>query len=321
MIAPELPSTEASRLEVLRSLHILDTAPEARFDRLTRLAKRVFRVPIVLISLVDENRQWFKSRQGLDAPETPRDISFCGHAILGNDVLMIPDAALDPRFSDNPLVLGEPHIRFYAGCPLAVSGGTKLGTLCLIDREPRQLDAEEIELLRDLASMAEQEIASVHLATVDDLTLLFNRRGFLAFAKNALGLCTRLKLPVSIIFIDLDGFKAINDKFGHAQGDQALASFAQLLTQSFRESELIGRLGGDEFVVLMPNCALADSQFTLRRLERLVEQHNTASQKGYDIRFSSGSASYDTASHGSIEGLLAQADKRMYQAKREGCVG
>src|ERR1700752_1549332 len=116
MLTPALPADENTRLDTLRALNILDTSPEERFDRLTRLAKRLFGVPIALVNLVDADRQWFKSCVGLSATETPRDISFCGHAILGDDILLVPDAGVDERFHDNPLVTGDPNIRFYAGC-------------------------------------------------------------------------------------------------------------------------------------------------------------------------------------------------------------
>ena len=112
MIAAPLPDDENARLSTLRVLRVLDTDPEERFDRLTRMARRLFQVPIALVSLVDADRQWFKSAQGLDVPETPRDVSFCGHAILSDDILLIPDTHADPRFVDNPLVTGAPHVRF-----------------------------------------------------------------------------------------------------------------------------------------------------------------------------------------------------------------
>jgi len=134
---PLSPANEAKRIEALRSLQVLDTPPEERFDRITKIAQHVFDVPIALVSLVDESRQWFKSKQGLEVCETGRDVSFCGHAILRDDALVVPDAFLDKRFADNPLVTGEPHVRFYAGHPLADAAGFKLGTLCIIDHRPR----------------------------------------------------------------------------------------------------------------------------------------------------------------------------------------
>ncbi|RZU47671.1 PAS domain S-box-containing protein [Fluviicoccus keumensis] len=156
MLAPDLPLNEDQRLQALRDLHILDTAPEERFDRLVRTARALFKTPIVLISLIDANRQWFKSCIGLEVDSTPRDISFCGHAILHDDILHIPDALADNRFADNPLVTGAPHIRFYAGAPLR-TGGHRIGTLCLIDRNPRRLSDEERGQLRDIADAIEHQ--------------------------------------------------------------------------------------------------------------------------------------------------------------------
>ena len=191
MIRPAVPVDEPTLIDKLRSLNILDTAPDERFDRLNRLAKRLFGVPIALVSLVDADRQWFKSRVGLSVTQTSREISFCGHTILGDDVLLVPDATLDERSVDNPLVVEEPHFRFYAGYPLKVANGSKLGKLCLIEVEPRILGPDDLQLLRDLARMAEQELAAVQLATMDELTSLSNRRGFLALARHALNLCRR----------------------------------------------------------------------------------------------------------------------------------
>jgi GAF domain-containing protein len=152
------PTDEAQRLETLRSLRILDTDFDPRFDRLTRLAAETFRVPIALVSLVDTNRQWFKACVGLDVRETSREVAFCSHAILASDVLVVPDALNDPRFADNPLVTGAPHIRFYAGCPLRVGTASPVGTLCLIDTRPRTLSTSQLELLRSLAELVEREL-------------------------------------------------------------------------------------------------------------------------------------------------------------------
>jgi diguanylate cyclase (GGDEF)-like protein len=321
MIEPPIPVDEVARLNTLRSLNILDTMPEERFDRLTRMARRMFDVPIALISLVDANRQWFKSCQGLSVSETSREISFCGHAILGDEILTVPDALADERFHDNPLVLGEPKIRFYAGCPLWVNG-RKLGTLCLIDRQPRDFDADDRSLLRDLARMAEQEIAAVELATIDELTQMSNRRGFLALGQHALGLCARLQRPASLFYFDLDGFKSINDRFGHAEGDHALVDFSTLLMQTFRESDVVGRLGGDEFVVLLTNCSERESEHALQRLEQAVQQRNQQRARCCDIHFSVGAVAFDDSRHQSIQALLADADALMYERKRskKGCL-
>ena len=158
MRVPAIPANEALRLKTLHDSGLLDTPPEERFDRLTRLAQALFQVPVALVSLVDSNRQWFKSCQGLQVSETPRDISFCGHAILGDQILCIPDALQDERFADNPLVTGEPHIRFYAGAPLRARNGAKIGTLCVIGREAMQPTPQQLAGLRDLADCVEAEV-------------------------------------------------------------------------------------------------------------------------------------------------------------------
>jgi diguanylate cyclase (GGDEF)-like protein len=316
MQTPPKPIDEANRLDTLRALKILDTSPEERFDRLTRLAKRLFGVPIALVSLVDEDRQWFKSCQGLDASETARDISFCGHAILGESVFLITDAARDKRFHDNPLVTDAPFIRFYAGCPLKVPNGSKLGTLCIIDREPREFSEDDIALLEDLARMAEQELAAVQLATMDELTMLSNRRGFDALSQHALGLCQRLGKDASVLFFDLDLFKQINDQFGHAEGDRALTSFARLLKDTFRESDVLGRLGGDEFAILLTNTSEGVLDETLRRLRNRIETYNHEARRGYDLTYSVGAVQFDAARHTNLDQLMAEADALMYEQKK-----
>ncbi len=163
MEKPKRPVDEAQRLEALARLKILDTAPEERFDRLARLAQNLLGVPTALVSLSDAERQWFKSRQGFDLKEMPRNLSFCGHAILGKEPFVVLDALKDPRFADNPLVVGEPHIRFYAGVPLRLSTGEAMGTLCVIDRIPRVFDPRRAQLLRDLGALVANEIEGATL--------------------------------------------------------------------------------------------------------------------------------------------------------------
>jgi len=158
MLPPPLPQDEAARLEKLRRYAILDTLPSESFDRITRLAGRLLQVPIALVSFVDAERQWFKSRVGLEATETPRHLAFCAHAICGDGVFVVPDARQDRRFAGNPLVTGAPHIRFYAGAPLRTTDGHNLGTLCAIDARPRELSQDDARLLGDLAHMVIDEL-------------------------------------------------------------------------------------------------------------------------------------------------------------------
>ncbi len=311
-----IPADEAPRIDALSALDILDTPPEERFDRLTRLARGLFDVPIALVSLVDEHRQWFKSRQGLDAPETPREISFCGHAIHEDGILLVEDARADERFHDNPLVAREPSIRFYAGCPLRGGTGYRLGTLCLIDRRPRRFGAEELSLLRDLAAMVDRELAVVQLATLDELTGLSNRRGFELLAERAIGICQRSERPVTLLFVDLDEFKQINDQLGHERGDAALADFGRLLLESFRDSDIVARLGGDEFCVLLTNAGTDGIDRPLRELGVRLDAWNLGSP--LPLRFSLGSASIAPGARTTLADLMREADQRMYDQKRAG---
>lgn len=311
MPAAETPPDERERLESLDELDLLDTPAEERFDRLTRLARRLFDVPIAAVSLVDSDRQWFKSRAGLDLEETPRDQAFCAHAILDDQVMVVPDASSDSRFADNPLV---PGIRFYAGAPVKAPDGRALGTLCVIGHEPREFGEEDADSLRDLADMVERELEAHTLATMDDLTGLTNRRGFNALAAHALATSQRTDRPVTLLLFDLDEFKQVNDTLGHAAGDRVLRSFADSLIASFRDSDVVARIGGDEFCVLLTGASEADIDGPLERLRARIATSND----GDDISFSVGAATYDPEVHGSVADLMKAADERMYEDKRSG---
>ena len=317
MISPTIPEDERQRLEKLRALKLLDSAPEERFDRLTRMAKRMFGVDISVLSLIDDGRQWFKSKHTeMDIPdETSREVSFCGHAILGNDVFVVEDALDDHRFRDNPLVTADPNIRFYAGYPLKVNNGSALGTLCIIDTEPRAFDPEDSQLLKDLGVMAEQEIAALQLATLDELTLISNRRGFTDLAKHSLNICRRKGLAASILLIDLNKFKPINDNFGHAEGDRALVVFANIMREVFRQSDVFGRIGGDEFAVLMMDVDEEKTQRVIERFKKEVTAYNKEAARGYDIEYSVGYINTSIDDSMTIDDLLAAADKKMYAEK------
>lgn len=317
MIKPKTPANEAERLHALRTLEILDTSHEERFDRVTRMAKRMFGVEISLVSLVDENRQWFKSKQGLEASETPREISFCGHAINQDGLFIVPNATKDERFHDNPLVTEAPNIRFYAGYPLKLRQGINIGTLCLIDSKPKQLDEEDKQLLSDLGAMIEQEIRTIQLATLDELTLISNRRGFLTLAEHCQKVCQRNQLPISIILFDLNKFKPINDNYGHHEGDFALKQFADVMRSVFRESDVIGRLGGDEFVVMLTDTDDEQIESILERFKNEMDGMNESIDKPYHIKYSAGVASFQHDTELSLEEMIAEADSAMYVHKRE----
>jgi diguanylate cyclase (GGDEF)-like protein len=317
MQAPLLPSDEAARLVALHALNILDSAHEERFDRITRMAKRMFGVSAAFINLVDAKRVWIKSCEGLTGiTEAPREISFCGHAILGDDTFIINDALTDQRFADNPAVVQPPGVRFYAGQPLKAHNGQKIGTLCLIDSAPKKFPAEDVAALRDLASLVEMELATLHMAYMDELTNITNRRGFIMLAQHDLYRCIRHQLPACLIFMDLKKFKYINDTFGHSEGDKALVNFAKQMKSIYRESDIFARLGGDEFVAMLSNSTQTQAQNLIDRFAETLTEFNKQQRCGYDILFSYGIVTVDSTQHHNIEALLHEADRLMYQHKK-----
>lgn len=159
MTPAPIPDDEAERLQALEQLLLLDTPPDERYDRVVRFASEQLDMPVALVSLVDGRRQWFKSRLGLEASETSRDISFCGHAIMSPELFVVEDASRDPRFADNPLVTGDLHLRFYAGAPISTPGGHRIGTLCVIDSVPRQLGPVELAVLDALRGLVNEALA------------------------------------------------------------------------------------------------------------------------------------------------------------------
>ena len=339
---PPVPANESERLQALRALHVLDTPAEANFDTLTALAAQLLGVPIVLISLIDEHRQWFKSRVGVSVTETSRSVSFCGHAINSKDLFVVEDARRDPRFADNPLVVGEPQVRFYAGAPLALSSGEVIGTLCAIDHAPRQLaDAErsvlqvlarhvvvELELRRQveelIAEMEHRRQAEhryMQLATRDPLTGLPNRAALLDRLNQAVRSAARSGDRLAFMFLDLDRFKLINDSLGHAVGDELLQAVAERLHNSIRAADTVARLGGDEFAILLQQPRDADA--ALRVVDKLLaslSQPVVLDGQALTVRASVGVAFYPE--HGdSADQLMRHADLAMYQAKQEASLG
>jgi diguanylate cyclase (GGDEF)-like protein len=286
MQIPDIPVDEARRLTALHATRLLGSAPEEAFDRITRMAARLLDAPTALVSLVDTDVQWFKSRCGLEATETPRDISFCGHAILEHEPLVVGDATKDPRFHDNPLVTGEPHIRFYAGVPLYSVDRMPLGTLCVIDREPRQLGSEELDLLRQLATAAQALYSHVlldadnpelsaaagqveFLLNHDQLTGLSNRQALARTISKDVEEWRKQGTPTLVAAINLDKFKRLNEALGHHAGDQALVSITWSLQSVLRPEDLLARVGNDEFVVLLPG--LGDDSVARDRLRQIMQ--------------------------------------------------
>lgn len=240
---------EARRLASLHRYNVLDTPAEDGFDRITRLAQQLLQVPIALISLVDENRQWFKSKRGLDVSETPREISFCTHAIKGDEAFLVRDALEDERFRENPLVTGEPHIRFYLGIPLKMSDGFRIGTLCAIDREPRIVTTEQFNALYDLARLTVDQLEMRQIAITDSLTGLLNLRGFNLHVQK-LAEDEPTGRTSSFMMMNIDDFDSINESYNHAAADRVLQNVASLCRTRLGPKDVFARLGADEFAII-----------------------------------------------------------------------
>ncbi len=311
-------ANEAARLDTLARYNVLDTPDEAAFDRITRIAAQLAGTPIALISLVDVDRQWFKSRHGLDVRETPRDIAFCAHAIRGNAPLIVDDATEDRRFQDNPLVTGDFHLRFYAGVPLRMLDGQAIGTLCAIDRTPRTLTQAQIDSLADLARLVADELELRQIATTDSLTGAFTRRFLDGLLETELARCQRYGNPLSVIAIDLDHFKTVNDTHGHAAGDVWLQAIVALLKQTLRRVDAVARVGGEEFLVVLPETPAEGATVTAGRLRAAI----AALRVPFGQAELTGTASLGVTSHigsqDSVTTLLQRADAALYAAKHEG---
>ena len=317
MISPEIPASESDRMSSLRALGLLDTPADDRFDRITRLAARIFDVPIALVSLVDSDRQWFKSNHGLDIDETPRELSFCGHAILEPEVLHVADASMDERFHDNPLVTSGPNIRFYAGCPIAAPDGQPVGTVCVIDDRPRDMDPRDLEALHDLAAIVEQELAMIRLAVDDELTGVRNRRGFDLVGAQVLALCRRQHSPAVVLFADVNGLKTANDTYGHSVGDVLLQDVAATLRDCLRDADVVARVGGDEFAAVLSG--LSDPQVVVERTMRAFDERNLQLRSDqFPMSVAVGSAVFDPETPEPLDVLVERADAAMYEMKRSG---
>jgi diguanylate cyclase (GGDEF)-like protein len=317
MTPVELPPDEPRRLAALQALNILDTEPEERFDRITRLAQRLFGTQMVTVTLLDSDRAWFKSSQGVEGTEDRREVSFCQHAILTPETTMVvEDATLDPRFADNPRVTGDPNVRFYAGHPVAAPGGEPLGTLCVIDDKPRQAAEFDAEALAELAAMVEAEIASLSLAIGDELTGLSNRRGFEMLGERLLAAARGFGLPFTVVYADLDNMKPINDRYGHEAGDRALVETAALLESSLRGSDLIARLGGDEFCALLVGAEAEAATVAAGRVDQALERRNAATDEPFALALSLGLAESPAGDETPLWDVVAAADAAMLGAKR-----
>lgn len=320
------PAHETERLAAVHASGLLDTPPEPEFDVTTRIAASLFDAPIALVALMDRDRLWFKARHGLELEQLDRPIAFCAHAIVDPDrVMVVEDLQADPRFEGNPLVHAGPNLRFYAGAPLRTPEGHALGTLAVLDTRPRQFGEANRALLKDLSASVMTAIESRQramrlgeLASTDHLTGLANRMHFQSALALELRHARQTGAPVALLYLDLDGFKEVNDRHGHAMGDIVLREVAQRLRPQMRAGETLARLGGDEFAILMRGGA--DQAAAEALAERIVgvlrDPVPLPGGARVEVGVSVGIA-VQTADEADPDRLLEQADHALYRAKSQ----
>jgi diguanylate cyclase (GGDEF)-like protein len=312
---------EEQRLQTLHEYRVLDTPAEAFFDDLVRVAALVCGTPIALITLIDEDRQWFKAKIGVHVDQTSRDFAFCNHALQNPDeLLMVEDASRDHRFSGNLLVTGSTSYRSYAGAPLVAPGGHVLGTLCVVDVVPHALTDAQKEVLKVLARRVVSALETKRafsdlkiLSATDALTGLPNRRAFQEKLRSEVDRSHRYGLPLSLILFDVDHFKRFNDTLGHPAGDFLLQSIAQMLTDCARTTDQVSRLGGDEFATLLPNTGCDVAFYLAERVRRTAESRF---QSPPNITLSVGVAELEP--NMDCYALMGTADRALYEAKQKG---
>lgn len=308
---------EEGRLRALTRLGLLDSAPEAPFETIVELVCQVLQVPICAVSLVDRDRQWFKAYRGLGVCETARDISFCTHTIQQSKPLIVEDAASVPMFANNPLVTGDPFIRSYAGAHLITKDGFAIGTLCVIDTQPRRFSASDITILTKFASLVIDDIEMREIAASDALTGMLSRRAWLNCAEHEVHRARRFDSALALLMLDIDNFKQVNDRFGHPVGDQVIKAVAHVTEAEMRKSDWIGRFGGEEFVAALPGSNILDASLIAERLRTTIAAMRLPCLGDYPCTVSIGVAALEPGETGPGP-ALERADKALLRAKKLG---
>ncbi|UTW45718.1 sensor domain-containing diguanylate cyclase [bacterium SCSIO 12696] len=336
-----IPENEEARIKALAEYQLLDTLPEQEYDDIVQVAAQVCKTSMSTVVLVDKKRNWLKAKYGTDQDSVPREMGICTHVILQRDMMVVNDTHKHPVFKDLEVVTKAPHIRFYAGVPIFNPQQHALGTLCVLDHQPKALTQAQQDSLKALSrfvgslfdmrrSLVKQEfenkllqkyhsdITQVNnelkaLSLSDELTGLRNRRAFNQELKREFASHKRYSTPLSLLLLDLDNFKQVNDNYGHQAGDKALEIVANLMLPVFRDSDLLARYGGEEFAVLLPNTNLADAQKAAERIRRAIANNHCCPQK---LTVSIGAASADEFDDAAR--LIKQADEALYRAKQQG---
>jgi len=336
LLSKTIASTATLKIANIHSLDLFYTPLEERFERITRVARRALQVPVAAISLLNDDKQWFKSAAGWGISELPRDQAICKLTVEGSEFLAIRDTLEDPRVANLPIVVSAPRFRAYAGLPLIDEHGNAIGTLCVFDLKPRDFTAADRQAIIDLAAMAQRELLSDQLsnahaaltaklglarreALMDPLTHLWNRRGASVLLKGAFASADQRGTPLALALLDLDNFKRINDSHGHQTGDEVLRRIASRLLSSVRGDDAICRIGGDEFLVLMTETDATVAARVAERIRHAVTDTAIPTRDGaVPMSLSVGFTIRQPRDTTTVEALLERADQALLQSKAAG---
>jgi diguanylate cyclase (GGDEF)-like protein len=336
LLTKTIASTATLKIANIHSLDLFYTPIEERFERITRLARRALHSPVAAISLLNEDKQWFKSAAGWGVSELPRDQAICKLAVDSNQIVMIGDTLADARVANLPIVATAPRFRAYAGHPLADDQGACVGTLCVFDLKPREFGPADRQALVDLAALAQRELASDQLtnaqaaltsklgiarreALMDPLTHLWNRRGASVLLKGAFASADERGTRLALAVLDLDNFKRINDTGGHQAGDEVLRRVASRLLSTVRGEDAICRLGGDEFLVVMADTDAAIAARVAERIRHAINDTPVPTRDGaISVTISVGCTVRQPRDATAVDALLERADKALMESKAAG---
>lgn len=307
MLSADIPGNELARLDALYELGLLDTDPEDRFNRYTRIATRLLNMPYALISFIDEDRQWIKASHGLDVKELSRSESICAHTILQNDLLVIDDLSKFSSSQGDVFTIDDQAIGFYAAIPISLQSGLNLGTFCIMDNEPRQLSSEDKQCLLDLAASICGELKLV----TDEGTQLTNQRGFNFVGQPVLSSCHRNKVVSTVLQMELNGLEAIRKDHGQERVDLFIKYFSKLMRQEFRDTDIISRMDSNRFAILMANSNEKDALLSLKRIRSKLDVLNLRNSNNYFLDFCVGHSETRREKEPLIQELLAQSSARL----------
>jgi len=331
-----IASTATLKIANIHSLDLFYTPLEERFERITRIARRALQVPVSAITLLNDEKQWFKSVAGWGTSELPREHGICRLTVQENRLITISDLSQDPRTAQSPIVASAPRFRAYAGHPLTDEHGSVAGTFCVFGLKPREFNAADRQTVTDLAAMTQRELLSDRLsdahsaltaklsvarreAMMDPLTRLWNRRGASVLLKSAFTGADQRGTPLTLALLDLDNFKRVNDNYGHQIGDEVLRKVAGRLISAVRNNDIVCRIGGDEFLILMSETDAHAAARLAERIRRAVTDTAVPTRDGsMTMSVSVGCTVRQPKDASPVEDLLERADQALLQSKASG---